>query len=503
MRSTTATNRATNRSDDQECRGADDGQNSSHHADVNRSLGRAQIEGSVLLWETIDEKIHRFMFAIRRDPGRVQCCVVRGFIFLFLSAVFVARASGEQDTFDPAFEKIPFDHWLGEHEQAPFRWTASVPRAELSFHQRLMARVEIKLDGRDLEARRSDGQLMFFVQITDSAGARYQNHSHIELNKLDPNIKNAYLEYSQSAFFLPGDFGLAVVILDTATGEHGARQIQFRVASPQHDLLPGVWRGEPPVEFVGNQESPDSWYLPDVRGRLQWAASVHSQARVNVILKLAVSVAARGSRSAPSGDLAALLPTLKAISQTGSKSVSEHVELLDLARRRAVFKQDEVHDLDWPRLKTSLGEANTASIDIHSLSERHHDAQFFVAQVRSLLRTSEQPCVLIVLTAPVAFESGEDLTPISLEGLTACRVVYIRYRAPAPVVPYGSQFGGRGRGSRMGGPATRNRPSQDVVDQLEATLKPLNPKIFDVSTPEQMTRALADIEKALVTYIRP
>jgi hypothetical protein len=51
----------------------------------------------------------------------------------------------------------------------------------------------------------------------------------------------------------------------------------------------------------------------------------------------------------------------------------------------------------------------------------------------------------------------------------------------------------------MGGPMTRNRPPEDVVDQLEATLKPLRPKVFDVETPEQTTRALAEIEKSLLT----
>lgn len=428
--------------------------------------------------------------------------MVRIFALLFLSAAFAARPSSQRGTLDPAFEKIPFDQWLGEHDQARFRWTAGVPRAELSFHQRLMARVEIRLDGRDLETRRGDGKLVFFVQVTDRDGARYQDHGSIELSKLDENIRAANLEYSPRAFFLPGDYRLAVAILDTATGEHSTRQAQFLVAPPQqHDLLADAWRKLPPVEFIGNGESPDSWYLPDIHGQLQWAASVHSPARVNVILNVAPSVRAPGSRRTQSGDLAALLPTLKAISETGSPSLSEHVVLLDLARRRAVFHQDEVHDLDWPRLKASLGEANTASIDVHSLSERHHDAQFFVSQVRSLLRASEKPCVLVVLTKSVAFESGEDLEPVSLESLPACRVVYIRYRAPMQPVPppLGRQMGGRGRGPRMGGPMTGNRPPQDIVDQLEATLRPLRPKVFDVETPQQMTRALAEIEKALLT----
>ena len=43
----------------------------------------------------------------------------------------------------------------------------------------------------------------------------------------------------------------------------------------------------------------------------------------------------------------------------------------------------------------------------------------------------------------------------------------------------------------------RNQLPPSVLDQLEATLKPLKPKVFDVETPEQMTRAFAEIEKAL------
>jgi hypothetical protein len=173
--------------------------------------------------------------------------------------------------------------------------------------------------------------------------------------------------------------------------------------------------------------------------------------------------------------------------------------LLDLSRRKTVFDQSEVQDLDWPRLKTSLGEANTASIDIHSLSDRHEDAQFFVSEVRRLLRAGEdKPCVLVVLTRPVAFDSGEDLDPISLEALPACRVFYIRYHIAPQFVRVGPQMGMRGRRSRMGNdPMMGGRNPQEVFDQLERTLKPLSPKVMDVETPAQVTKALAEIEKAL------
>jgi hypothetical protein len=418
--------------------------------------------------------------------------VVR-FLPVLLTA-FSLSAATPHEILDPAFDRVPFDQWIKDRDAKgntdSFHWTLNVPRAELSFHQRLQTRIEIKLDGRDLETRRADGRLLFFIQITDHDGGRYRIHGNVDLSKLDANVRAANVEYLQRSFFLPGDYGLAVAIVDARTREHSARQMQFRVPSDGHGFLAESWRGLPPVEFSGKEDTPDSWFLPEVDGRLEWAAAVHSPARIDVILNVA-------PHRTDSADLAALLPTVKAITQTGSSEISEHVELVDLSRRRAAFDQKDVHDLDWPRLKESLGESNTASIDVHSLAERHHDAQFFVAQVRGALRATQQPCVLVVLTPPVGFESGEDLDPISLEALPACRVIYVRYHAPVERVrPVDPMLGGHGRGPRMAAPiygsGTR---SPQIVDQLEGTLKPLNPKVFDVDSPEQMSKVLVEIEK--------
>jgi hypothetical protein len=263
-------------------------------------------------------------------------------------------------------------------------------------------------------------------------------------------------------------------------------------------LPPDTWQGLPAVEYIGHEEAPDSWFLPAIQGRLQWAASVHSPARLNVILNVAPSLPVPGSHRTYSGELAALLPTLKVFSETGSPSLSEHVELLDLARRHTAFEQDQVHDLDWPRLESSLGVSNTASIDLHSLKERHHDAQFFVTEVRSVLRASEGSCTLVVLATPVAFESGEDLEPISREALPACNVFYIRYHEPRQqaIGPHDPRMDRRMGRFGNNGPM-RNRLPLEVADQLEGTLKPLSPKVYDVQTPDEVAKALSDIAKSL------
>ena len=329
-------------------------------------------------------------------------------------------------------------------------------------------------------------------------GSRYQNHGNLDLTKLDENVKAATIQYSYRAFFLPGDYGLAIAIVDSVSKERTVSQGHFRIAAVPQDTFAAEWRDLPPVEFIGAAESPDSWYLPSVKGRVQWAGSVAKPARLIIILTIAPSETLPGTRATPSGGLSALIPTLKVISHPASTDISESLEVVDITRHRAAYKQEEMHGLDWRDLKRSLGEANTASIDVGSLADSHHDAQFFVSEVRRMLRDSPEPCELVVLSTAIAFASGEDLDPISPEALPPCKVTYIRYHAPRPVVNMFDrpQGGGRfGRGGRMDGPMARPRSTPEAIDKLAATLKPLNPKVIDVDSPEEMNHALTEIQK--------
>lgn len=70
---------------------------------------------------------------------------------------------------DPVFAAVPFNRWLADGEQTRFRWTARVIPAELSSHQRLLARAQIQVDGTELVNRRGHGQLVMLIQFRDSA----------------------------------------------------------------------------------------------------------------------------------------------------------------------------------------------------------------------------------------------------------------------------------------------------------------------------------------------
>ncbi len=217
-----------------------------------------------------------------------------------------------------------------------------------------------------------------------------------------------------------------------------------------------------------------------------------------MLVNLTPSERASGSLRVQSRNLSAMLPAMKAISQIDLREGAINAAMLDLTRRRVVFHQEQVQKLDWDGIKTGLAENDPGTIDVKSLQDRKHNAQFFVHEVAH--RVNAEPAkpvrVLIVLSSPVSFESGEDLQPIHPETTPDYHVYYLRFHEERPryVAPPLSE-GRRGFGGGMG---RHRRPdglesAPASIDQLEPTLKPLAPRVFDLYTPADFRKALATL----------
>lgn len=150
---------------------------------------------------------------------------------------------------DPEFDKVPFQQWLAGEGQTQIRWTARVFTPILSGQQRLLARVELQLDGAELARRRGKGQMMFFIQFNDEEGLAYQGHGGIDLEKVDDNLAAANVSFTQYVFLLPGDYRVSFAIYDTATREHSVRKEKLHVAALRKDPLPDAWSDLPRAEF--------------------------------------------------------------------------------------------------------------------------------------------------------------------------------------------------------------------------------------------------------------
>ena len=208
------------------------------------------------------------------------------------------------------------------------------------------------------------------------------------------------------------------------------------------------------------------------------------------------------------------------------------MSLLDLTRRRVIFSQAWVRELDWNRLRDSLAASDPNVVDVKSLANRQQRAEFFLEEVgkhvEAALAPDEPPHILIVLSGPMVFGEKVTMHPITTTGNENCKVFYIRYAWGLPradllaiargtgavatgTVRSGIPGMGTGTAAGMGGGGANRRTSvadtvQETVriipgipgpdpqdDYLEATLKPLKPRLFHVESPMAFRRALAEL----------
>jgi hypothetical protein len=419
---------------------------------------------------------------------------------IFPTLVIAALACAPRAASDSA--KPSIDQWLSEgNHQGPFKWTARALPVVLSNHQRLLARFQIQIDGADAAKRRGEGRFTFFFRLTDSQGRVFEDHNDYDLQAVEEGIKASELMCTDSAFVLPGDYQVAYAILDTATGEHVVRKDKLHVAPLHIEPLPQSWRGLPAVEFVPIKDKPQIWLLPDIVGRLNLPVSNRRPVRVDVLMNLTPAEQMHGQFGIQDQNLAVLFPALKALTQMTGDKLSINISLLDLARRRVAFHQENVQTPDWEKIGESLAEPTSASIDVGSLAKRARIAAFFGEQIE---KSFQKPgaCAVIVLTAPMNFDTPQDLEGLALNPSPDCTVFYIRRQVQLQNPAFtGSPLGGRRRGyagprAPMGTPPPEI-PRRPINDQLESILKPLAPHLFDAFTPEDFRRDLAAIIAAI------
>jgi hypothetical protein len=422
---------------------------------------------------------------------RYHVQVTRFAIFLLLVASPLIAQAQQEGLADPVFSQIPLDQWLSQGDQSHMRWTVRVSDPELSTHQRFITDVNIEVDGAELAKRRGKGQFLVLVQATDEKGHVWQNHQEMDLEHMEEAMKINNAVFSQLFFVLPGDYRVAVAIFANATGDHNAIQRRLHVGPLKNDPLPGAWRGLPAVEFLPPAMLPDSWYLPSIVGKLRLAVQTHEPVHVDLIVNLTPSQQLAGSTRVQNRNLGVLLPATKVLSQVDWGGSTFSLALLDLSRRRVTYRQENAGGLDWSKAGSSLSEVNPGVIDVKSLERRQFSAEFFIDEIRRRIGAAKRTAprrehVVIVLSSAVQFETDQELRPIVLDGATNARVFYIRYQPP-PQIFFGFPAGGDRR------PRPAIRTGYVAVDQLEPLLKPLEPRVFEVATPDQFRKALATI----------
>jgi hypothetical protein len=425
----------------------------------------------------------------------------------YLPLLCAVAAFGQQGLPDPVFDRIPFDEWLKGDGDARIRWSLMTYPANLSVHQRMATVVSVRIEGAEFVKRNGAGQLVVFMEIRDHDNRVFRTHRAMHFDELKNPGDLTSVNFDQYTFVRPGDYQVAVAILDTKSNEHAVKRTKLHVPELAHDPLPDVWRNLPEVDYASISDLPDMWYLPEISSRLNLPFQNEKPVRVEVVVNESpTELATRRVGRAMKRNMGNLIPALKVISQMEIKNGSMNITLLDLERRKVSFTQEVTGKLDWTRLRGALLDNDPNSIDVHALENHEQNAQFFVSEVRKRLESTEtngdvplglsaDPVrVLIVLSGPMAFPKGQDLRPIEATPEPGVRVYYIRYFSPpfrSPGEPTSEWI--RPRGQRV--PPNIGAPARgpSTEDSLARTLKPLGPRTFDVTTPLEFRNALATI----------
>jgi hypothetical protein len=422
-------------------------------------------------------------------------------VILFCPAIATAQTN-------PRIER-----WFEGAPRADIRWSTHASPPTLSRFQRLTSRLSIRVNGGEIERRRGNTTLMMMVKLQDAAGKSYTTRRFIDLRQ--PPYTSAkhldFTEWSATAFLLPGDYELMFAMADLNSREHNLAKKKLHVGPLSGDPIPGAWRDVPPVEFIESLEPPDSWFVPEATGRLSLPVISKRRVRLDVVLNTALSETSRQVQRRPQQSLASLIAALKVLAQLDVRDGRLNIALLDVARRKTVFEQNSVTELDWPRLKTAIASNNPQTIDVGALKDRDQDVQFFLHQLLSRIVPHEPPSselrVVIVLSPPMAFPPGVDRTPIEPPANTDYRVYYIRYQtfigsfgAAAQIQPITPASMGRSANAE---PVLAPRSPSDLAlprasfpglpDQLAQTVKPLHSRLFDVFNPNDFRNAIAAI----------
>lgn len=403
------------------------------------------------------------------SSGRLKAL---GVLMLIVGPALLLSAQDKNLTEPDPFQALPFERWVREGSHQEIRWKTRVFYVGLSNDQRLIARLEVTVDGKELTSRGNKGRIIALIKFSDSAGHVYLNDGKVEMNNLKPYAKNSDVQQTWDSFVLPGDYTVAVALYHTETKEHNFAVHKLHVPALKNDPLPNVWQGLPEVEFWAPIDVPeqDVLFHPEIEGRLHLPLATHSALHLEVLVDLSASDLFHGSEIRYNRYLHAVVPALKTLTQIEMGDGILDLVTLDLLQRRVTFEQDAVKNLDWPVLRNAIKEMGPTRVSVQVLKTRDPSPVFLRDEVarRIAVAHSEPLHVFILIGSPLSFYSFRGLGSSPLPADCHCHIYYLEYDSSY-------------------------RHEYSAIGNVKKMLSPLKIKAFSVHSPQEVRRVLARI----------
>jgi hypothetical protein len=395
--------------------------------------------------------------------------------------VAVAPLRGEDVSVEKMFATVPFDQWLEQGRVTAVPWHVTVRSVGLTRDQRLAAYIDMELAQRKLVKFSQGARVTLLLQVSDAGGRNFRDYKLVNLKDVKPRSKKGKIDIYWGLFVLPGDYKVTLVLVDTLNGKHNLKRLPLHVKPLENDPLPESWTGLHAVEFPDTElMTPAYPSHAEIPGRLHLPVRPRRVVRMEVLADVTQADVFLSSRRALHyyySYLGTTMPLLKLLSQISVERGSLSVAMLDMFRRKVIFEQDDVKELDWPRARSALELANnTLTVDVSDMAKRRESPAFFQDEVlrRLTLPHTGQAEGDDTIHVFLIIDSHQDY--YDLQGLP-----YLPPGSKERCVVYYLQV-------------NPNLAHPNVaVDYMRKMLAPLPLRVFQVRTPESIRLALAKI----------
>ena len=376
------------------------------------------------------------------------------------------RLQSVQDDEAPLdLKSIPISSWLdaGEHFEIP--WDFRVNEPLLRVDQHIEVSYTVSFRGKDLNRIGNTHELFFISRVSSPDG------EWLEEPSVSRPVEQALSPHGLTQFFMrvclkPGNYLLWVVLYNRENGKHNLVKRPIKVSEFRRDPLPLLYDNTPLVEFPDAGESDQA--LGFVKSHLNLPVHNTHPLDVQLISTLNPPVQWTGRARVLRTQSDVTVGTVAALSQLQLAEGTLSIAGLDLVRREVLYDQTDVRGVDWPTFTQALKKAQTPSVSAKALQESKNNAAFFREFLsRRIERESsrEDMRIIIVVTSSQLFERGSDLSPLQIEGDCRCKVYHLRFRLN----------------------------NNDIFDEIEKIIKPLHPRTFDLSSSQDVRKAIAEI----------
>jgi hypothetical protein len=424
---------------------------------------------------------------------------VRGIavLLIFFSAL-PSISVAQTDQTKSLFQAVPFNQWVTEGPKEELPWRTRISSPELSLHQRMLVRFEVKLEGREVLKRCCDGRAVALLEIIDFRGQSFRNYTVENIRQDRADLNQSVVVLSWDVFLLPGDYQIAMALYYPGHAGHSLLLKKLVVSRPQNDPLPEAWHGLPTVEFCDPQpEGLDEFLLPHVEGQLNLRVNNQRPIRVEILENLTPYTAELRTPFWYQQRLRIFLPILKSLAQLKTRNGSLNLATMDFARSRLTFEQRDIPDghLDLTRLKDSLAADATSRVDVHDMRKPDHYGKFFVQEISERLDTDSRAnvsqanrplLVLIIVSGDMALGAA----PIAPRPNGDTLVFYLR----CDFAPVGVFHGPVNSNSNL--PSAwqiSSLKAEQLDDGIGKALKNLKPHSYTVNSADSVRKAMAAI----------